>query len=215
MSTPSDELRTRIRRSSRTYVALRVALWTLLGILVAAGLWCWWVAAQIQYFARTDQAAPSDAIVVFGAAEYAGKPSPVYRARLDHAKNLYAHGIAPLIITLGGPGGDAFTEGGVGRDYLMGTGIPDDALIAETRSRNTTESASRLAVIARANHLQRLVIVSDAMHLFRIHAICAADGLNVLTSPRPPSEKTETYTPPADPIWHEIVTYTLWRLHLD
>jgi uncharacterized SAM-binding protein YcdF (DUF218 family) len=194
---------------------VRRILLALILLLLAASTWCWWVAAQIWYFARTDQAAPSDAIAVFGAAEYAGKPSPVYRARLDHAKSLYARGVAPLVITLGGPGGDGFTEGGVGQAYLMGTGIPESDLIAETHSRSTSESAARLAVIARANNLRRIVIVSDAMHLFRIHAICAADGLNVLTSPRPPSEKTEAYTPPADPIWHEIVTYTLWRLHLD
>jgi uncharacterized SAM-binding protein YcdF (DUF218 family) len=213
MSTARDDLGA--RRAARGRGALRWIVLSLLVLLAAAGLWCWWVAAQIQYFAQTDQAAPSDAIAVFGAAEYAGKPSPVYRARLDHAKSLYARGIAPLVITLGGPGGDAFTEGGVGQAYLMGTGIPESDLIAETHSRNTTESAARLAVIARANHLERIVVVSDPMHLFRIHAICAADGLNVLTSPRPPSEKTEANTPPADPIWHEIVTYTLWRLKLD
>jgi uncharacterized SAM-binding protein YcdF (DUF218 family) len=207
-------MRTR-RRAAPSLRALRWILLALLFLLAIAGIWCWWVAAQIRYFAQTDQAAPSDAIAVFGAAEYAGKPSPVYRARLDHAKSLYARDIAPLIITLGGTGGDRFTEGGVGHDYLMGTGIPESSLIAETRSRNTTESAARLAVIARANNLQRIVVVSDSMHLFRIHAICAADGLNVLTSPRPPSEKTEAYAPPADPIWHEIVTYTLWRLKLD
>ncbi|UWZ83165.1 YdcF family protein [Occallatibacter riparius] len=212
MSTTWDD---RPRRARREHRALRWIGLSLLVLLVAAGLWCWWVAAQILYFARTDQAAPSDAIAVFGAAEYAGKPSPVYRARLDHAKNLYAHGIASLIITLGGPGGDRFTEGGVGQAYLMGTGIPESDLIAETHSRNTTESAARLAVIARANHLQRIVVVSDPMHLFRIHAICAADGLNVVTSPRPPSEKTEEHLPPSDPIWHEIVTYTLWRVKLD
>lgn len=212
MSTTWDD---RPRRTIREHRALRWIGLTLLVLVLAAGLWCWWVAAQIRYFARTDQAAPSDAIAVFGAAEYAGKPSPVYRARLDHAKNLYAHGIASLIITLGGPGGDKFTEGGVGQAYLMGTGIPESDLIAETHSRNTTESAARLAVIARANHLQRIVVVSDPMHLFRIHAICAADGLNVVTSPRPPSEKTEEHLPPSDPIWHEIVTYTLWRVHLD
>jgi uncharacterized SAM-binding protein YcdF (DUF218 family) len=213
MSTARDDLGA--RRAGRSRTALRWILLSLLVLLAAAGLWCWWVAAQIRYFAQTDQAAPSDAIAVFGAAEYAGKPSPVYRARLDHAKSLYARGIAPLVITLGGPGGDAFTEGGVGQAYLMGTGIPEEDLIAETHSRSTSESAARLAVIARANHLQRIVVVSDPMHLFRIHAICAADGLNVITSPRPPSEKTEVHTPPADPIWHEIVTYTLWRLHLD
>lgn len=212
MSTSRDELG---RRARGRHVVLRRALLVLLLLVGAAGIWCCWVAAQIRYFAQTDEAAPSDAIAVFGAAEYAGKPSPVYRARLDHAKSLYDHGIAHLIITLGGPGGDAFTEGGVGKAYLMGSGVPETDLIAETHSRSTSESAARLAVIARANRLGRIVIVSDATHLFRIHAICAADGLNVLTSPRPPSEKTEAYTPPADPIWHEIVTYTLWRVYMD
>jgi vancomycin permeability regulator SanA len=70
-----------------------------------------------------DQAAPSDAIGVFGAAEYDGRPSPVYRARLDHALELYHRGIAPLIITLGGNGGDQYTEGAVGREYLMAKGV--------------------------------------------------------------------------------------------
>ena len=99
---------------------------------------------------------------------------------------LYERGIAPLIITLGGSeGGDEHSEGGVGREYLMGGGVPESAIIAETHSRSTSESARRIAVIARANNLPRLVIVSDGTHMFRIHAICAADGLNVLTSPRP------------------------------
>jgi len=71
----------------------------------------------------------------------------------------------------------------VGREYLMGQGVPEEAIIAETVSRNTEDSARRIAVIARANGLRRLVIVSDGTHLFRIHEICAADGLDVLTSP--------------------------------
>jgi uncharacterized SAM-binding protein YcdF (DUF218 family) len=215
MSTSGEDQRAMRRTSRRRRPRLRWLLLALAVVLACAGLWCWWVAAQISYFAQTDQAAPADAIVVFGAAEYDGKPSPVYRARLDHAHNLYDRGIAPLIITLGGPGGDGFTEGGVGQDYLMGAGVPESAIIAETHSRSTSESASRLAVIARANNLRRLVIVSDAMHLFRIHAICAADGLNVLTSPRPRNPNNEENTRESDPIWHEILTYTLWRLKLD
>jgi uncharacterized SAM-binding protein YcdF (DUF218 family) len=184
-------------------------------VLLAGGAgWCWWVSAQIRYFANTDQAKQADAIVIFGAAEYDGKPSPVYRARLDRAHNLFDRGIAPLIITLGGSGGDGFTEGGVGQDYLMGAGVPESAIIAETHSHNTSESAARLAVIARANNLRRLVVVSDPMHMFRIHAICAADGLNVLTSPRAQVE-TEDASRPSDSMAHEILTYTLWRLHLD
>ena len=92
-----------------------------------------------------DQAAPADAIGVLGAAEYNGRPSPVYRARLDHALELYHRGIAPLIITLGGPGGDQFTEGSVGEGYLINKGVPEQAIIAETESRNTEESARRIA----------------------------------------------------------------------
>ena len=183
-------------------------------LVVLAGAWARWVVVQINHYASVDQAAHADAIVVFGAAEYDGKPSPVYRARLDHAHDLYARGLAPLIITLGGDGGDQFSEGGVGRDYLMGAGVPESALIAETHSYSTSQSAARLAVIARANNLHKLVVVSDATHLFRIHAICAADGLDVLTSPRP-AMPTVDASRNSDSILHEVLSYTLWRLHLD
>lgn len=204
------ELRAPRRRRRR----LRAVLWLLLALLAAAAGWCGWVDKQIRHFAALDQAAPSDAIAVFGAAEYDGRPSPVFRARLDHARTLYERGIAPLIITLGGSGGDEHSEGAVGREYLMGAGIPESAIIAETESRSTSESARRIAVIARANNLRRLVIVSDGTHMFRIHAICAADGLDVLTSPRPRTN-TESASQDTDAMEHEILTYTLWRLHLD
>ena len=194
--------------------ALRFCFTLLLMVVVAAAVWTWWVYSQIVYFAHMDQAATSDAIVVFGAAEWDGKPSPVLRARLDHALTLYQHGIAPLIITLGGNGGDAYSEGGVGRSYLITRGVPEAAMIAETESRNTSESARRVAVIARTNNLRRLVIVSDNTHLFRIHAICAADGLNVFTSPRP--QAVIAGRPgDFDRYAHEIIAYTLWRLRLD
>jgi uncharacterized SAM-binding protein YcdF (DUF218 family) len=168
---------------------------------------------QIEDYAGVDQAAPSDAIAVLGAAEYDGQPSPAFRARLDHARDLYNRGFAPLIIVLGGTGGDEYSEGAVGRDYLMSFGIPESAIIAETQSRNTEEQAHRMAVIARANGLRRLVVVSDATHLFRIHEICAADGLDVLTSPRTRTSfgggRAET-----ERLAHEILSYTAWRLLL-
>lgn len=182
--------------------------------LLVGGLdWCRWVYTQIKIYATDDQAAPSDAIGVLGAAEYDGHPSPVYRARLDHARSLYARGIAPLIITMGGDGGDRFTEGAVGREYLKTMGIPESAIIAETQSRDTADSARRIAVIARANGLKRLVIVSDGTHLFRIHEICTAEGLNVLTSPRP-RVQVEGGSGEFYRIEHEILSYTAWRLHL-
>jgi uncharacterized SAM-binding protein YcdF (DUF218 family) len=189
-----------------------VGLLFLLGILLAL-VWSRWVYVQIQWYASQDQAAPSDAIAVLGAAEYDGKPSPVYRARLDHALSLYHRGIAPLMITLGGPGGDKYTEGAVGQEYLMSMGVPEGDLIAETESRTTEESARKIAVIARANGLRRLVIVSDPTHLFRIHSICAADGLDVLTSPRP-RVSVEGGSGEFNRVAHEILSYTLWRVHL-
>lgn len=182
-------------------------------LLAGSAVWCHWVYSQIASYANQDQAAPSDAICVFGAAEYDGRPSPVFRARLDHALELYRNGIAPLIITLGGPGGDNYSEGSVGREYLESRGVPEQDIIAETMSRNTEESARRVAVIARANGLRRLVIVSDGTHLFRIHAICAAEGLDVLTSPRT-RPAVDDPTLEAERLAHEIVSYTAWRLHL-
>jgi uncharacterized SAM-binding protein YcdF (DUF218 family) len=191
----------------------RLVLFAFLLIFLVVIGWAGWIFAQIEYYSRQDQAEVSDAIGVFGAAEYDGRPSPVYRARLEHAHTLYDHGIAPLIITLGGNGGDAYSEGMVGREYLVSLGIPEANIIAETESRNTEESARRIAVIARANNLRRLVIVSDGSHLFRIHEICAANGLDVLTSPRP-QKPIAGSAADIERVTHEIVSYTLWRMHL-
>jgi uncharacterized SAM-binding protein YcdF (DUF218 family) len=200
-------------KSKRGSLKFRLALLVFLVLLAGSLGWCHWVYTQIQFYAEQDQAAPSDAIGVLGAAEYDGKPSPVFRARLDHAYELYQRGIAPLMITLGGEGGDQYSEGSVGRDYLVGLGVPAQAIIAETQSTNTEESARRIAVIARANGLRRLVIVSDGTHLFRIHEICAADGLDVLTSPRA-RVPIEGGTDEFDRYAHEILSYTAWRLGL-
>jgi uncharacterized SAM-binding protein YcdF (DUF218 family) len=203
-------------RPKRRNFAFRAVLLLLLALAVGVFGWCRWVYVQIESYAGHDQAAqaaPADAIGVFGAAEYDGRPSPVYRARLDHALSLYLRGIAPLIVTLGGDGGDEYSEGSVGREYLLGMGVPQRDIIAETQSRNTEESARRIAVIARANGLHRLVIVSDETHMFRIHEICSAEGLNVLTSPRD-RVPVEGGTDEAARVTHEILSYTAWRLHL-
>ena len=199
---------------SKPYRWARLAAGAVFVFVVGAVSWCVWVYAQIEHYAGMDQAAPADAIAVFGAAEYDGRPSPVFRARLDHAASLYNRHIAPLIVALGGDGGDQFSEGGVGRTYLMGVGVPESAIIAETKSRSTAEAARRLAVIARTNQFRKLVVVSDETHLFRIHAICAADGLNVLVSPRP-RVVVEGGSSDFESIAHEIMSYTAWRLHLE
>src|SRR5438046_6717600 len=115
----------------------------LIGVIAAvfAGLFLS-ICIGIVHDASLQELHPADAIVVFGAAEYAGKPSPVYRARLDHAVTLYARRIAPVVITTGGSGGHpVHSEGAVGRDYLLEHGVPDKGLIAETQSGDTSESA--------------------------------------------------------------------------
>lgn len=184
----------------------------LLLILVSA-VWCIWLYGQIRRYSQWDQAQTADAIAIFGAAEYDGRPSPVLRARLDHGLDLYRRGLAPLVITLGGQGDEAHSEGGVGHDYLQAHGVPESNIIAETQSNNTEESAQRLAKIARANQLHRIVIVSDGTHLFRIHEICAAEGLDVYGSPRQQVGTLGGYRE-FQRYLHEILTYTAWRLHL-
>jgi len=95
----------------------------------------------------------------------------------------------------------------------MARGVPEEAIIAETQSRNTEDSARRIAVIARANGIRRLVVVSDGAHLFRIHEICLADGLDVLTSPRP-RVAVEGGSGDFERLAHEELSYTLWRIGL-
>ena len=181
--------------------------------------WVIWLSAQIQNYAHQDHVEHADAIAVFGAAEYDGRPSPVLHARLDHGLELYEQGIAPLIITLGG-GQDAGTdkdepksEGGVGRTYLLAHGVPEQSLIAETQSSNTEQSVDRLVLIARENHLQRIVVVSDGTHLFRIHELCQKAGLDVFTSPRVEMAHLDFGTR-LSRLMHEMLGYTAWRLHL-
>jgi uncharacterized SAM-binding protein YcdF (DUF218 family) len=183
------------------------------GLLCALG-WCVWVYLQIEHYAYADQAAPADVICVLGAAEYAGRPSPVLRARLDHALALYEHGIAPVVLTLGGSApGDDFSEGQVGEAYLMANGVPEKAIIAETHSRTTEEQAREIVSIARTNGYRRIVIVSDPAHLFRVREICAHEGMPVMTSPRPQVGAVGGTTE-WQQVWHEIVAYSLWRMHL-
>jgi uncharacterized SAM-binding protein YcdF (DUF218 family) len=157
---------------------------------------------------------PADAIVVFGAAEYVGRPSPVYRARLDHAADLFRKGLAPLVITTGGAGADLrYSEGQVGREYLQSLGISDDHLIAETQSKDTAESARRVGAILRANHMRTCLAVSDGYHIFRIKRMLGHEGVTVYGSPRPNS-KPQSFLKRNEAVLHEIASYTIWLLGL-
>jgi uncharacterized SAM-binding protein YcdF (DUF218 family) len=206
-----------LERSDRLENSRSVQLWMLrvavLLLCFSAAVWFWWLFEQIERTALVDQAAPADAIAVFGAAEYNGRPSPVLQARLQHALDLYRRGLAPLIITLGGGSDPQYSEGDVGRDFMLNHGVPDSRIIAETNSSDTEQSVMRLAAIARENHLNTILIVSDGTHLFRIRALCAAQGLHVLLSPRE-AGRSVSGLKIMERVAHEMVSYTLWRMHL-
>jgi uncharacterized SAM-binding protein YcdF (DUF218 family) len=202
-------------QSRRYHPLFRFLLRVVAVVLVVAAVWSLWVTHEINQVAHQDQARPADAIAVFGAAEYAGRPSPVFHARLDHAVALYQRQIAPLVITLGG-GSDrdsGKTEGGVGRDYLLANGVPLIDILAETNSFDTAQQVTRLAEIAQSRGLHHIVVVSDPTHLFRIQALCEDAGLDVYTSPRAPLGNIDNLDL-AQRYVHEILSYTALRMGL-
>lgn len=145
----------------------------------------WLVSAlQVWRAATTDRAARADAIVVLGAAQYRGRPSPVLRARLDHAIGLYASGIAPRVVLTGGIAeGDTASEAAVSRAYMLQAGVPDSAILSENEGRTTNQSLERVARLLRARRLTRVVLVSDPFHLARAGRLARRHELEVLTSP--------------------------------
>ena len=170
-------------------------------------------AVRIVNAASQQEVAHADAIVVFGAAEYSGRPSPVLKARLDHALDLFHRGLAPVVITTGGAASDPkFSEGGVGEDYLMHHGVPEPSLIAETQGRDTSESAVRVGVIMHANGLRSCIAVSDAYHVFRIRKLLEHEGIGpVYISPRPDS-RPHTIFQRMLAVSREATSYMLWRI---
>jgi uncharacterized SAM-binding protein YcdF (DUF218 family) len=186
----------------------------LLWLLLALACYVAAVYGSIVWQSGQDEARRADAIVVFGAAQYDGRPSPVYRARLDHAAQLYQRGLAPMVIITGGSGGDPkFTEGVVGREYLKALGISDTQLIAETQSSDTAESARRVATIMYVNSMHSCLAVSDGYHIFRIKHMLGREGITVYGAPRPNS-KPQTFWRRQEAVFHEIASYTLWIMHL-
>lgn len=192
----------------------RPRIWLRLLLTVFAGVLAWVIAifSLVSRQAGRDESRHADAIVVFGAAEYFGHPSPIYRARLDHAYTLFKNGFAPLIITSGGAADDpTFTEGGVGRDYLVSRGVPDGAVIAETQSGDTSESAARIANIFRTNHLRTCLAVSDGYHMFRVKKMLEREGLSAYASPRPDTGLSSHWQRTKVKL-REVMSYTAWRM---
>jgi uncharacterized SAM-binding protein YcdF (DUF218 family) len=152
--------------------------------LAAAGLL---LATVLRIDAQSDreEARPADAILILGAAEYNGRPSPVLRGRLDHALALWEKGMAPRMFTTGGMGGDPiFTEAEVGRDYLVAHGVPADRIVVENEGATTLHSLMAVAEIFRRMELSSCIVVSDGYHIYRVKQMLAARGISVYGSPR-------------------------------
>lgn len=192
----------------------RWLLWLGVGAALAFGLFVLITSLRIVHEAGREELHPADAIVVFGAAEYSGRPSPVLRARLDRAYELFQLGLAPVVITTGGSGADPrFSEGGVGRDYLRHRGIPERDLIAETQGSDTAQSAERVGVILRANGLHSCLAVSDEYHVFRIKVLLEHEGMLVYVAPRTGS-RPKGHWQRMIAVLREAVSYLVWKLNI-
>jgi uncharacterized SAM-binding protein YcdF (DUF218 family) len=140
--------------------------------------------SAVMLFSRQDTARQADAIVVLGAAQYVGRPSPVLRARLDHAVSLYKKGLAPQLVLTGGIGvGDTTSEAAVSRRYVLTKGVPASAIITENKGRTTRESMAAVASWLRAHNDTTVILVSDPFHMLRLTVLARRHGLVPLASP--------------------------------
>jgi uncharacterized SAM-binding protein YcdF (DUF218 family) len=159
----------------------------LLALLVVLTIgYLFYVAKQIQHQSLIEEARQADVIIVLGAAEYRGRPSPVLQARLNHALALYQQGMAPYILTTGGAGGDpVYTEGEVGRGYLTQHGVPSEAILVEPEGATTAQSLEASVEIMRQMNFHSCIVVSDGYHIYRVKRFLELRHIKVYGSPRP------------------------------
>ena len=166
--------------ASKLFILVRLALAI---VLTFAGLWIL-SALAVFIFAARDNARRADAIVVLGAAQYDGRPSPVLKSRIDHALKLFNRRLAPRLIVTGGTGkGDTTSEAAVARNYALRRGVPDSAILLESSGRTTEESIRAVAAILEQRDLNSAVLVSDPAHMFRLWALAHRFGVTPYTSP--------------------------------
>ncbi len=193
---------------------MKRAVWNVVVLAISALIFAVaYFSLRIQQQSTREEAQAADIILVLGAAEYRGKPSPVLKARLDHALELYQQGLAPRIMTTGGAGGDPiFTEGGVGRTYLMGHGVPSEAIVVENEGESTLESTARAGEIMERMGLHSAIVVSDGYHIFRVKKMLQSRGLVAYGSPRKDLAAGRLHDR-----WNylkQAVGYLLWRAGL-
>lgn len=178
-------------------------------LILAPVVYVLWTAAGIWRTSQSDQRPSSDAIVVLGAAQYDGKPSPVFKARLDHAHELYESDVAPLIVVLGGKqDGDRFTEAQAGAAYLERT-LPADRVTGVKAGVNTLDSLQKFTGLAEDRQIRKIVIVSDPLHLSRAREMAEDLGFVAATSPSqiPESDRTKR-----DGLIRETLNLTFYRI---
>ena len=158
--------------------------WLLVAALLACVIVPGFIAFRVWHVARIDDRTTADAIVVLGAAQYNGIPTPVFQARLEHAATLYEEGVAPQIITVGGSQpGDLYTEAGSGRAYLTRLGVPPESILAVETGTNTVGSLEAVAQTVRDQGGGSVVLVSDPTHSYRSRMMARDVGLDAWTSP--------------------------------
>jgi uncharacterized SAM-binding protein YcdF (DUF218 family) len=179
-------------------------------VVSAALVYTCWIALRVEQQSTREEAQPADIILVLGAAEYRGRPSPVLKARLDHALELYHRGLAPRIMTTGGAGGDPmFTEGGVGQGYLVREGVPSEAIVVENESSSTVHSVALAGEIMRRMGLKSAIVVSDGYHIYRVKKMLESRGLQVFGSPRP--EQAHDTLRERWNYFRQAIGYVLWK----
>lgn len=168
-----------------------------------------WTAAGIWQISKQDQRPRSDAIVVLGAAQYDGKPSAVFKARLDHARNLYEAGVAPLIVVLGGKRpGDRFTEAQAGAAYLERQ-LPVDRVTGVKAGATTLDSLKKFTGLAEQRGIKRIVLVSDPLHLARARQMAQDLGFQTAVSA---SGLAQSADDRRDSLVRETLSLTLYRI---
>jgi len=195
--------------------ALKWGAVSLLLVLIALGGYWGYIYRQIRSCAVRDEAHHADTIVILGAAQYNGRPSPVFKARLDHAFELFEKGLARSIITTGGYGPDPnFTEAHVGTQYLTQRGVNPEMIVTEQGSGTTGESIQAISGLMQAKGWKSAVVVSDGFHLYRLKRMFQDNGIHAYTSPAPNSPIEVASSQRLFYSLREVLLFSAYRLSL-